>query len=139
MIEYKEVKSICDEDLRPLYESVGWLSYTDKISDLSILLTACQLVYSAWHDELLVGLIRTIGDGISILYVQDILVLPAYQGQGIGTRLLQHVMERSIDIRQFVLITDGSEENKAQVAFYKKQGLLTFEESGLCGLWRMVR
>jgi len=137
MIEYKEIKSISDSDLRPLYKSVGWVSYTDELSDLSILLTNCQLVYSAWHDEKLVGLIRTVGDGISIQYVQDLLVLPEYQKRGIGSRLLQQVIEQSQEIRQFVLITDGSEENKAAIEFYKQQGLKTFDESGLCGLWRV--
>ena len=136
MILYKETKLICDENLRPLYESVGWTSYTDKISDLRTLLSNSQSVYSAWDNELLVGLIRTVGDGISIQYVQDILVLPHYQKQGIGSELLQKVIEKSKDIRQFVLITDGSEENKAAIEFYKKHGLQTFEESGVCGLWR---
>ena len=139
MIEYKEKKSISDADLRPLYESVGWTSYTDKISDLSTLLTDCQLVFSAWQDGKLVGLIRTVGDGISIQYVQDLLVLPQYQKRGIGSKLLQHVMDESKDIRQFVLITDGSEENKAAIEFYKKLGLRTFEETEVCGLWRMVK
>ena len=139
MIEYKEIKSISDEDLRPLYESVGWTSYTDKISDLSALLTDCQLVYSAWHNGKLVGLIRTIGDGISIQYVQDLLVLPEYQKQGIGSKMLQKILEKSKGIRQFVLITDGSEENKAAIEFYQKLGLRTFDETGICGLWRMEK
>jgi len=87
----------------------------------------------------LVGLIRTVGDGISIQYVQDLLVLPEYQKRGIGSRLLRQVIEQSQEIRQFVLITDGSEENKAAIEFYQKQGLKTFDESGLCGLWRVVK
>ena len=137
MITYKETKEINDSNLRPLYESVGWVAYTEKISDLSILLTNCQLVFSAWDNEKLIGLIRTVGDGISIQYVQDILVLPEYQKQGIGRELLQKVMEMSKEIRQFVLITDGSEDNQAAIEFYKKQGLATFEEVGLKGLWRL--
>jgi len=136
MIEYKETKLISDANLRPLYEAVGWISYTNKVSDLSTLLTPCQLVFSAWDNTKLVGLIRTVGDGISIQYVQDLLVLPAYQKRGIGRELLQKIIEYSKDIRQLILITDGSEENKAAIEFYKKQGLTTFDETGICGLWR---
>jgi len=66
-------------------------------------------------------------------------VLPEYQKRGIGSKLLQHVLDESKDIRQFVLITDGSEENKAAIEFYKKLGLRTFEETEVCGLWRMVK
>jgi len=136
MVEYKEMKLIDDADLRPLYESVGWVSYTNQVSDLSRLLAASQLVYAAWDASKLVGLIRTVGDGISIQYVQDLLVMPAYQKQGIGSELLKRVMEASKDIRQLVLITDGEDENKAAIAFYKKHGLQTFEETKICGLWR---
>jgi len=136
---YKETKLISDSNLRPLYESVGWTAYTDKISDLRTLLTPCQLVFSAWDNEVLVGLIRTVGDGISIQYVQDILVLPKYQKRGIGSKMLEQVIEHSKEIRQFVLITDGSKENKAAIEFYKKHGLQTFEESVICGFWRMVK
>lgn len=138
MIEYKETKLINDHELRPLYESVGWVSYTDKISNLSTLLTHCQLAYSAWHKGKLIGLIRTVGDGISIQYIQDILVLPEYQKQGIGSKLLKQVIETSKDIRQLVLITDASEENKAAIEFYQKQGLRLFDETGVCGLWRII-
>lgn len=136
MITYKETKLIEGKDLRSLYSAVGWISYTDKIADLKALLANCQLVYSAWDEEKLVGLIRTVGDGLSIQYVQDFLVLPAYQKQGIGTTLFQYVVKKSEHIRQFVLITDGSDENKEIIAYYKKQGLTTFDEAGLAGLWR---
>jgi len=138
MIEYKETKLINDNELRPLYESVGWVSYTNEISDLNTLLTNCQLVYSAWHKGELVGLIRTVGDDISIQYIQDILVLPEYQKQGIGAKLLKQVIESSKNIRQLVLMTDGNEENNATIEFYKKQGFRPFDEIGICGLWRMM-
>ena len=66
MINYQETKEIKDEQLRSLYESVGWVSYTERVEDLQALLLNSRLVYSAWDGERLVGLIRTIGDGISI-------------------------------------------------------------------------
>ena len=41
------------------------------------------------HDgEKLVGIIRAVGDGYSVLFIQDILVLPEYQRKGIGNRLM---------------------------------------------------
>ncbi|MFR3468483.1 MAG: hypothetical protein ACLTTF_02940 [Oscillospiraceae bacterium] len=36
------------------------------------------LVLGAWADGNLVGIIRAVGDGASILYVQDILLYPEY-------------------------------------------------------------
>ena len=138
MITYQTTKTIKDLDLRPLYEAVGWKSYTERVTDLSALVANAQLVLSAWDNEKLVGLIRTVGDGISIQYVQDILVLPDYQNKGIGSELLKKIIEKSKDIRQFVLITDGSDENKVAIEFYQKNGLKTFADTGICGMWRMA-
>ena len=41
----------------------------------------------------LVGLVRVVGDGASIAYVQDLLVHPDWQRRGIGARLLRDAME----------------------------------------------
>ena len=136
MITYKTTKTIEDKDLRPLYDAVGWISYTEQITDLGVLVTNAHLVISAWNNDQLVGLIRTVGDGVSIQYVQDILVLPDYQNQGIGSELLKKVMEASKYIRQFVLMTDANDEKA--IKFYQKNGLTTFADTGICGLWRMV-
>jgi len=138
MIEYRVTKKIYDNDLRPLYESVGWSSYTNELPDLSALITNSHLVISAWNNKQLIGLIRTVGDGVSIQYVQDILVLPTYQNQGIGSNLFQQVLEHSKNIRQFVLMTDASVENQATIKFYEKHGLRRFEDTQICGLWRMA-
>jgi len=134
VMSYKDTKNISDSDLRPLYESVGWVSYTEKFTDLSVLIANSYQVISAWDGIVLTGLIRTVGDGLSIQYVQDLLVLPKYQNCGIGTELMKRIMDTSTHIRQFVLITDGQEENKAAVEFYMKMGLKTFEETKTCGL-----
>ena len=135
MITYQTTKTIEDNDLRPLYDAVGWISYTKQIADLGVLVANAHFVISAWHNDQLVGIIRTVGDDVSIQYVQDILVLPDYQNEGIGSELLERVMEESKDIRQFVLMTDAS--NEKVIKFYQKNGLTTFAETGICGLWRM--
>ena len=133
MIHYKETRLIADKDLRPLYESEGWASYYEGFDDLQVILKDCKLVYSAWDKEKLVGLVRTIGDGVYIQHVQDLIVLPDYQKRGIGVELMRYVFAKSENIRKLVLITDGSEENRYILDWYKRQGLLPFEEMGLVG------
>lgn len=61
-----------------------------------------------------------VGDNYTIIYIQDILVLQKYQGQGIGSKLLRLVLEKYKSIRQIVLMTDNT---KNTVNFYRKNGM----------------
>ena len=60
------------------------------------------------------------GDGLTILYVQDILVLNAYQNQGIATHLMGKMYEKFKNIRQKVLLTEEAPDVRR---FYEKNGL----------------
>lgn len=82
-------------------------------------------IFAAYHCKDLVGIIRLVGDGYSIIYIQDIIVLRAYQRKGIGGHLLQKVLEQYSDVYQKVLLTDNQPKT---VEFYKKYGLLPANE-----------
>ena len=103
-----------------LYEDVGWTAYTDEPDLLMKAIENSQKVWTLWEGEQLIGLARTIGDEATICYLQDILVLKAYQGRGLGGYLLKEIMKENKKIRQFVLLTDDTEKTKG---FYKKLGL----------------
>lgn len=99
---------------------MGWAAYTDHprvllagIENSSFLVTAVD------PRGALIGLARAISDDATICYVQDILVLPEAQGDGIGRALLQAVLERYSHLRQIVLITDDKPEQRA---FYQALG-----------------
>ena len=77
-------------------------------------------VISAWDEEKLVGLIRTIGDKETIIYIQDILVLKEYKRQGIGRHLMEQILEKYQDVRQIILLTDSEPEQKY---FYESIGM----------------
>lgn len=108
------------EQILALYEDVGWTSYTDEPDLLMKAIENSQKVWTLWEGEKLIGLARTIGDEATICYLQDILVLKAYQGRGLGGYLLKEIMKENKKIRQFVLLTDDTEKTKG---FYKKLGL----------------
>ena len=78
----------------------------------------------------LVGLVRAVGDGHSIAYVQDLLVHPHAQRQGIGSALLKRVIEDfdREDIRQRLITTDVGTEHA--VALYKRYGYAPVEAAG---------
>ena len=103
--EYREYKS---EDVLRLYASVGWTAYTDDPAALERGFRHSLLVLAAWEDGELAGLIRAVGDGASIVFIQDILVFPKYQRRGIGKALMCAMMERYRTVYQMELLTDDT-------------------------------
>lgn len=57
-------------------------------------------VITAWENNKLIGLIRVIGDGYTIVYIQDILVHPNFQNKNIGTQLMTRILNKYKDVRQ---------------------------------------
>ena len=108
-----------EQEILPLYESVGWINYTKNPRMLKDAYLHSLRTYAAYVDNRLVGVIRVVGDGFSVVFVQDLLVYPEYQGQGIGTALLKKIMEEYHGVYQLHLLTDNTEKT---VAFYKSLG-----------------
>ena len=120
MIHYVENPDVTVEDVLPLYEAVGWTNYTTKPEMLKAAFENSLHVLAAFTEEgILVGVLRAVGDGASILFIQDILVTPEYQHQGIGTKLLQQTLEKYKNVYQIQLATDDS---KKTVSFYESNG-----------------
>ena len=45
-------------------------------------------------------MVRVVGDGASVILIQDLLVHPEYQRKGIGSQLMRAVLERCEDVYQ---------------------------------------
>jgi ribosomal protein S18 acetylase RimI-like enzyme len=118
-IKISHSKNISTPQLEALYNDAGWSSYTRNLVSLQKSIQNSQDVITAWDKEQLLGLIRTIGDTETILYIQDILVLSAYKRQGIGRRLIEEVLALNQNCRQIVLLTEDSDETRG---FYEALG-----------------
>ena len=121
-----------DEILR-LYSEVGWTAYTENMAALEEGYKNSLLVLAAYEGDELLGIIRAVGDGCTIVFVQDILVFPGHQRRGVGTALLEAVLDRYPDVRQVELVTDNTPKT---VAFYKSLGFSELSEIGCCGFMR---
>lgn len=118
------IKEYCEyneQEIRPLYESVGWINYTKNPKMLKEAYNYSLKSYAAYVEGQLVGIIRVVGDGFSVVFVQDLLVYPEYQRQGIGTALLNRIMEEYQKVYQLHLFTENTEKT---IAFYKSQGFI---------------
>ena len=120
MIRTVENPIVTLEDVLPLYEAVGWTNYTTKPEMLEVAYKNSLHIIGAFNDdEKLIGVLRGVGDGASILFIQDILVYPEYQHQGIGTKLLQQTLEKYKNVYQIQLATDDSMKT---ISFYESNG-----------------
>ncbi|WP_069650100.1 GNAT family N-acetyltransferase [Caloranaerobacter ferrireducens] len=118
-INYKYIDEFDKNDLKELYEDAGWTTYTKDLSKLIKAIKLSLMTISAWDGDKLVGLIRVVGDGQTIIYIQDILVLDSYKRNGIGSKLLSLILDKYKDVRQKVLLTNDSEETRG---FYQSNG-----------------
>ena len=120
MIHYVENPDVTVEDVLPLYEAVGWTNYTQKPEMLEAAYKNSLHIIGAFNDEgKLVGVLRAGGERASSLLIQDILVTPEYQHQGIGTKLLQQTLEKYKNVYQIQLTTDNSMKT---ISFYESNG-----------------
>ena len=133
-MEIKEYQTYNEQEIIDLYQSVGWTNYTSCPEMLEEAYKNSLCILGAFEKEKLVGVVRVVGDGISIVFVQDILVLPEYQRQGVGSALMRAVLEKYASVYQVELLTDSTEKSKA---FYSSVGLVPVSELGCSAYIRM--
>ena len=119
MITIKKQEIVKLEDVLHLYQAVGWTNYTNQPQMLEQALSHSLVIYLALDGDAVVGLIRLVGDGFSSVFVQDLIVLPSYQRQGIGSSLMKEALEDYKDAYQVQLVTEQTEKN---VGFYRSLG-----------------
>lgn len=124
-IDYRDHAGASTEELTALYDSVGWTAYTCDPERLRAAVDSSMHVVTARAAGHLVGLARVVGDGQTIVYLQDILVDPAHHRQGVGRELFTRVLAPYGAVRQQVLMTDG---DPAQRAFYTAMGFTEVHE-----------
>ena len=122
-----------EEEILPLYASVGWTNYCRHPEMLRNAFAGSLCILGAYEDEKLIGLIRAVGDGHSILFIQDLLVHPDFQRRGIGSALMGEMLTRYDQVYQIQLTTDNTEKTKV---FYRSQGFRTMEELGCRGFMK---
>lgn len=122
-----------EEEILALYRSVGWTAYTDHPDTLRNGFEHSLLTLAAREDDRLIGLIRTVGDGHTIVLIQDLLVHPSHQRKGVGSALMKAMLARYAHVRQIELATDDTPGTKA---FYRAMGFADMSALGCCGMMK---
>ena len=133
-MEIKEYKIYIEDEIKRLYTAVGWKAYTDDMSALQKGFENSLIVLAAYEEDTLIGIIRAVGDGATVVFIQDIPVFPEKQRAGVGTALIKAVFERYKNVRQIQLTTDNTPKTKA---FYRSLGFCELSDAGMCGFIKM--
>ena len=91
---------------------------------MSAMLHHANLVVTAWDEDLLVGIARTLSDFAYVGYLADLAVRASHQRQGIGTALIQKTREQMGPRSMLVLLSAPK-----AVAYYPKIGFIRHESA----------
>lgn len=136
MIEFKEER-ITAQEFNYLTEKVGWGTRDEILVEEALNNT----IYSvcAYDNNQLIGYGRLIGDKTIFIYVQDVMVVPEYQGRTVGTGIMNSIVNKIKELKGWsptLRVYLGASKNKED--FYKKFGFITRAEADLGDgmLWR---
>lgn len=105
-----------------LFESTGWnKAYQLDENKLHEAIEQSWYSVSAYDENCLIGFGRIISDGILHALIVDLIVFPSYQGNGIGSSILNQLVDKckSKGIRDIQLFCA-----KDMAGFYEKHGFL---------------
>jgi GNAT superfamily N-acetyltransferase len=82
-------KDITVSDYTKLRAAVGWPVILPEQAKLSI--DGSRFLLAAYNNDAAVGIGRVVSDGGYVCYLSDMIVLPEYQHQGIGSEILKRL------------------------------------------------
>ena len=95
-------------------KSVGMAHYEPDVHKKAF--EASHTTVFIYHANRLIGFGRAISDGAYQAAIYDCAVLPEYQGQGIGTKIMQNILPRVSHGNVILYASPGKE------GFYQKHG-----------------
>lgn len=118
-IIYKDTHDFNKKELQELFLSVEWSSghYPDK---LVVAMKNFKIVYTAWDDDKLIGLICAMDDGIMTAYIHYLLVNPDYHKLGIGKKLVEKMKEKYKEYLRIVIVAYNDEVGFYEACGFKK-------------------
>jgi GNAT superfamily N-acetyltransferase len=129
-IRYAETTDIPLDKVLALYRANAW-SAAEQPDALYRALRNSDSLVSAWARQELVGLGNAISDRSLVVYYPHLLVLPEYQGKGIGAGIMRILLEKYAGFHQQVLIADGR-----AVDFYAGLGFTRAGETRAMWIYR---
>ena len=96
----------------------GWPNPPSPITHYRILANSAAIILARTVNGDVVGFISAVSDHISCAYIPHLEVLPAYQGQGIGSELMRQMVEKLRHLYMIDLACDPPLQS-----FYERLGM----------------
>ena len=93
-LHYTSERTISAPQLAQLFERSGINRPTTDIARMAQMLEHADILATAWDDEKLVGVARSLTDFCYCCYLSDLAVDRDYQHSGIGRQLIQMTQEK---------------------------------------------
>ena len=118
-MEYRYNEAVSVQALAALRESVGWNRMEKEYGDPRMT-SFCHI--AAYEGDTLVGFVDCVSNGVTDAYIQDLMVSPAFQGQGIGTALMRRMIAYLKEQRVYMISVLFEEELRP---YYERFGFRT--------------
>lgn len=106
------------EEVLDIYRANDWSS-AEKPNELMAALQNSHSLVTARISGKLIGLGNAISDGHLVVYFPHMLVHTAYQGKGIGRKMMAAMLKRYAGFHQQMLTADGK-----AIEFYESMGFV---------------
>lgn len=117
-ISYKLDRKLPLKQLIALYRANDWSSAKKGLLLKKALRNSDSLI-TAWSGQRLIGLGNAISDGFLVVYYPHLIVLPEFQGRGIGAEIVRRLKKKYASFHMHMLVADGK-----AVDFYRKCGFV---------------
>lgn len=105
---------------------VGMAHYTPDFHQKAF--EASHTTVFVWHAGQLIGFGRALSDGVYQAAVYDVAVVPEYQGKGVGSIVMKHILSNVPDCNVILYASPGKEDFYATLRFRKmKTGMALFK------------
>ncbi len=126
MITFSERKDFDPAHLVTLYTQAPWAKGR-TVEDARQMLAQTDLAVSAWDGDCLVGFGRVLTDYVYRASIWDVIVHPDYQGQDVGTQIMERILHHP-DLKRVELFWLNTRDKQA---FYEKLGFTSNEQTGM--------
>jgi len=127
-ISHGSEKEALKQDFVNLYRDAGWKAHLGDMNNLEWIdqiIRGSFCFVGAFSQDRMVGMGRSISDGVSDAYIQDVTVLKSFRGQGIGSSIIRSLVSY---LKQSGIDWIGLIAEPGSRSLYEKTGFVTMTD-----------